>query len=250
MAKTRYQLYQLKTAFKRCKELRSIEYQDLVADGVRIDRLARQTKYLKEAAEVVERLTAPGLLAPVSQGSVKTPIYEEPDEDKMTAFEFAALSKLNSFDLQGWKASKLEQTSQTDQIVPETDGYLSGRQAFEHLILKARMITKAPKLQWRFNRILVEQRLVKINLCAAACGITSVLCCILVHELMISGQAPDTVLMMLLKSCSSLSTVATIVFVYQVFRFFLSEMRFLSTNIYRALKKLTLGCVQMQLPTF
>jgi hypothetical protein len=66
---------------------------------------------------------------------------------------------------------------------------------------------------------------------------------------MISGQAPDTVLMMLLKSCSSLSTVATIVFVYQV-RFFLSDLRLLSTNIYRALKKLTLGVAQMQLLVF
>jgi hypothetical protein len=111
-------------------------------------------------------------------------MHEEPDEDKVTAFEFAALSKLNSLDLQGWKASKLEPTSQTDQVVPKTDGCLSGRQAFEHLILKARMITKAPKLQWRFNRLLVEQMLVKINFCAAACGITSILCSILVHELM------------------------------------------------------------------
>ena len=64
------------------------------------------------------------------------------------------------------------------------------------------------------------------------------------------GQAPDTVLIMLLKSCSSLSTVASIIFVYQVFRFFLSDMRPLSTNIYRALKKLALGGAQMQLPIF
>ena len=213
------EMYKLKSAFKRCKALAALDFHDMVADDVKIDNLAKQTKYLSQASEVVERFTASEFYLPVSNVGVETTLYDEMDEDKMTAFEFVALSEISRLDRRekGRRQSPLEQNSQEDRAVAErnkrgADGYND----VSVLLMQARVLAKNSKWHWRHNRKIVEKRLTKINMYAAVCGLTGTLCSIAVHELMIQGDAPEAVHMMLLKACSSIFTVATIGFIYQV----------------------------------
>lgn len=222
----REEMYQLKSAFKKCKQLAAIDYRDMVADDVKIDHLAKETKYLSQASEVVERFTAQEFFFPVTQVNVKTTVYDEVDEDKMTAFEFAALSEISRRDQQGKGRgqSSLEQKSQEDQTEPMNERNAGQYTDVTALMMQARVLAKNKKWQWRHNRKIVDQRIAKTNVYAAVSGLTGTLCSIAAHELMIQGDVPEAAHMMLLKLCSSILSIATIGFIYQVISALLSPL--------------------------
>ena len=230
-----HDLFKLKQAFKTYKEKSQVNMLELVADSIKIDGLALRTKYLQEACNVVKRFTASGF-SPQSiqlrEGQSQTSQHAE-----LTEFEIKALvevsrrrdrerkerqGELNLRSKQGILSASNKRSASPENNLSGWkvgDAEPAAMQAGQMLVALQQVskIARKPHWLWRYQRAAVEDKLRNMNSCSAGCGLAGTLCSIVINEMMVAGVAPDSLHMMIMKAVNSTLTLATLVFVYQVF---------------------------------
>ena len=233
-----HQLHVMKQAFRVTKEKSSVDFREMLADGVKIDELALRTKTLCEAVEVVMRRTDPSFgsnrankfqeLTEWEKGSMRlakevmrksqkqigdADIAKSQDSagkskggKKLTAvFQMILLQKRQE------KKSKIEEIPDLDETPkdPSTNLWLA--------VKEAAAVSQNPNRLWRRNRESVERFLIHKNFYAALFGVLACVASVIQNELIVRNMDPLTIQMNICKGFTSIFSVASIYFIYKIY---------------------------------